>query len=239
MLIFPAEIAEGFTEPDMMKAKLCKIKAKALQNEMMASVEACGMLGLFFAGSPLWEVQRKKRLTSKFNKTEALRASLSIGGMGVVNDSAMKLYVRASEIEEDPDAEEPANPGGTLKAGGEDDTTTKFSNPIAQSLFDGEDASGPEAVSVTKPASENGETSEDEDDLMMHSPTRDERRTGFAIAREQGTSGWRKWIPESAEHLMLVHICFALPTSIPKDASDRCLVFPATTMDSLSLHRAV
>ena len=128
MLIFPAEIAEGFTEPDMMKAKLCKIKAKALQNEMMAGVETCGILGLFFPGSPLWEVQRKQRLTGKFNKTEAIRASLGIGGMGVVNDSAMKLYVRASEIEEDPDAEEPANPGGTLKAGGEDDTTTKFSN---------------------------------------------------------------------------------------------------------------
>lgn len=239
MLIFPAEIAEGFTEPDMMKAKLCKIKAKALQNEMMAGVETCAILGLFFPGSPLWEVQRKKRLTGKFNKTGAMRASLSIGGMGVVNDSAMKLYIRAAEIEEDPDTEEPASPSGTLNADREDDVTTRFSNPISQPHDGGdeEDASGPKAASVTMPAGGgHGESSEDEADLIMD---KDERRTGFAIAREQGTSGWRKWIPESAEHLMLVHIYFASPTSIPKDATDRCLVFPATTMDSLSLHRAV
>lgn len=220
MVIFPAEIAEGFTEPDMMKAKLCKIKAKALQNEMMAGVQTCGALGLFFPGSPVWEVQRKKRLTGKFDKTEFLRESLKIGTMGLVNENAMKLYVRAADIEEE-DA---------------DDNTTTFKNPIE--VKDQERTAGDAATASTPAGGEHGENSEEDEADILDSPTTDQRRTGFATARERGVSGWRTWTPESAEHLMYAqHALFFTSPLATSELTRVLLVCAATTMDSSSRHQ--
>jgi hypothetical protein len=118
MGVFPDEIADGFSEPDAMKAETIKIKAKALIREVQTGVETAGMLGLFFPGSVMWELQRKGAMSSKHIKSRAFKDSLGTFGLSsgsIVSDSSMKIYVRqAVVLEEDDDDEsnETINPVG-------------------------------------------------------------------------------------------------------------------------------
>ena len=101
MQSFPEEIADGFSEPDQMKADTIKIKAKALIREVQSGVETCGMLGLFFPGSVMWELQRKSRLATKYDKSKAFRDSVGSFGStdgNIVSDSSMSIYVRQAEV---------------------------------------------------------------------------------------------------------------------------------------------
>jgi hypothetical protein len=100
MEVFPDEIADGFSEPDSLKAETIKIKAKGLLRQVKVGVETCGMLGLFFPGSQLWELQRKNRLASKYNKSAAFCTSVKSFGVNgsVVSDSAMYIYARPSDV---------------------------------------------------------------------------------------------------------------------------------------------
>lgn len=112
MQSFPEEISDGFSEPDPMKSETIKIKAKALVREVQSGVETCGMLGLFFPGSVMWELQRKNRLSAKYDKSRSFR--MSVGAFGesagkIVSESSMDIYVRQAEVL-DADNDETINP---------------------------------------------------------------------------------------------------------------------------------
>lgn len=101
MQSFPEEIADGFTVPEQMKADTIKIKAKALIREVQSGVETCGMLGLFFPGSVMWELQRKQRLATKYDRSESFRSSVGSFGAAngnIITDSSMAIYVRQAEV---------------------------------------------------------------------------------------------------------------------------------------------
>jgi hypothetical protein len=175
MHMFPAEIAEGFTEPDMMKAETVKIKAKALHADVMSGIETCGILGLFFPGSPMWEIQRKQRLGGKHNKSKALWASLKSFGLAgsVVSDSSMVLYVQAGDVQEiDFDDEE----DGVLSASSDRDMDFD-NNPLASNDAEAKPPFSPVSAGMLSPRSR-------------------------AAALERGTRDWRTWIPPGGEMLV-------------------------------------
>lgn len=101
MQSFPEEIADGFSEPDQTKSETIKIKAKSLIRIVQSDVETAGMLGLFFPGSVLWELNRKTVLSAKYQKSKSIFSSIgSFGGhhAAVVSDSSMKVYVHGADV---------------------------------------------------------------------------------------------------------------------------------------------
>lgn len=177
---FPAEIETGFCEPDHLKAETIKVKAQRLQTELKAGVDTAALLGLYWPGSPLWEIQRKARQTGKYSKSSGVWASIGTISASFVSDASMKLYMQMASPDEIIPVEVEERSRSMEK-----ELVDEISNPVA----DWQDGSA---------SPRHNDTFEDEEKVGegMLSPR------AKASANERGSEGWRDWVPESCEMLI-------------------------------------
>ena len=108
MEMFPDEIQAGFHEPNPTKAETIKVRAQSIQGDLQEAVETCGVLGFYFPGSPLWELQRRLREAGQYERSASfwlsLKPSLDMPGVGsgTVGYNSFQMYLDADLVNTDP-----------------------------------------------------------------------------------------------------------------------------------------
>ena len=184
---FPDEIQAGFSEPDAVQAGTIEVMAHSVQHDLREAVRDAGVLGLYFPGSPLWELRRKLREHGLYAKASHFWESIKLRWDRqdqMCSTSAMTMYLQADEIggfENDEEEDSPRSP--------EFESDMKFTNPLDEA----HDAQS---------RAETGETS------PRHGPLKTSRSISAAEAlshtqdKHVVDNTWRGWIPHSAASLV-------------------------------------
>ena len=216
---FPDEIQAGFHEPNPTKAETIKVRAQAIQRDLADAVAACGVLGFFFPGSPMWELQRRLRECGEYDKSDSfwlsLKPTVGVQGAGMVDYNALQMYLDADLVNKDPRFKidgtpvtprpsangkkkknsSPKNKKGKGKGKGKGSGTVMV-NPMQETLVEESDDNDGDD-------DDNGSAAEPE---ASPAPRVDEqlsaRKKADADLIFKGSPGWRSWIPESAKHLV-------------------------------------
>jgi hypothetical protein len=97
--MFPQEVQEGFSSPNLIKAETLRTMAQTVQSDLIGLLDVAGMLGFFFPGSPMWETRRKLRLKGKYGRSDGFWASFQNADWGLVSSSSMDMYMGGDDDE--------------------------------------------------------------------------------------------------------------------------------------------
>ena len=165
---FPDEIADGFHEPNPMKADTIAVRVRAVQREVESAVNTAAVLGLFFPGSHLWELRRRMRKGGLLEKSASFWKSVNprqrrSTQFGVVSNASMDYYLQADDIEKLETTGEVTSPRAAEETwrqvsddGGDDDSSKRlqFKNPLSGEDNEDEAADAPEALPEPEPEPE-------------------------------------------------------------------------------------
>ena len=91
--LFPQEVQDGFSSPNLIKAETLRTMAQTVQSDLIHLLSTAGMLGFFFPGSPMWETRRKLTEQGERDRSTGFFDSFKGADWGLVSASSMRMYV--------------------------------------------------------------------------------------------------------------------------------------------------
>ena len=115
--LFPQEVQDGFSSPNLIKAETLRTMAQTVQSDLIHLLSTAGMLGFFFPGSPMWETRRKLTEQGERDRSTGFFDSFKGADWGLVSASSMRDS-RCRAIRNDdgtmPDASPECRPSVTM-----------------------------------------------------------------------------------------------------------------------------